>query len=91
MKQSTISDHLDWEIRTVVGFDNPDDWKPGDPDRYLVRGVAELRHDGDRFRYTSDAPLLATTEHFDDARRAAVWHADARLQLQDMINRLLIK
>ena len=91
MKLSTESTHLDWSIRTVAAPDNPEDWKPGDPDRYFVRGVAELRQDGDRFKYTSDKPLTVDTEHIDDVRRAAVYHADARLRLQDMINRLLIQ
>ena len=58
MKQSTESEFMDWHIRTVVGFDNLDDWKPGDPDRLFVRGVAELRADGDRFAYSSNEPLV---------------------------------
>lgn len=91
MKQSTTSNHIDWEIRTVVGIDNPDDWEPGNPDRFYVRGIAEVRPDGDRFGYTSNEPLIVTTEHFDDERLARRYHGEATIKLQEMINRLLIK
>ena len=90
MKQVTERDFMDWHIRTVVDFDNPDDWKPGDPDRYVVRGVAEVRADGDRFSYSSNEPLTYTTGHFYEERRAAVYHAEASVDLQQRISRMKI-
>jgi len=71
MKQSTESRHLDWNIRTVVGIDNPDDRKPDDRDRYFVRGIDEIAHDGNRFNYSSDRAQCVDTEHLADERRAA--------------------
>lgn len=90
MKQATESRHMDWELRTVVGIDNPDGWKPGDPDRYLVRGIAELAHDGDRFKYSSDQPQLFDTEHFTDAGLARRHHGEATMKLQALINAMWI-
>lgn len=90
MKQSTETTHLDWEIRTVVGIDNPDDWKPGDADRLFVRGIATLRADGDRFGYSSDRPQTFDTEHFTDERLAPRYHGEATMQLKQAINRLVL-
>lgn len=88
MKQSTESEHLDWDIRTVVGIDNPGDWKPGDPDRFFVRGIAEVSADGDRFNYSSDKPLTVTTEHFTDERLARRYHGEATAALWKLIEGL---
>lgn len=91
MERVKTFEFMDWEARTIVGFDNPDDWKPGDPDRYFVRGVAELRADADRFAYSSNEPVIYTTGHFTDPRLAASFHGEARMELKQAINRLFIK
>lgn len=88
MKLSTESRYMDWEIRTVVGIDNPDDWRPGDPDRYLVRGIAELAHDGDRFAYSSDKAQVFDTEHFTDANLARRYHGEAAMRLEAIVSAL---
>ena len=91
MERAKTCEFMDWEIRTIVGFDNPDDWKPGDPDRYFVRGVAELRPDGDRFAYTNIEPQVYSTGHFADPRLAARYHGETRLALEQAISRLFIR
>lgn len=90
MKHSTESRHLDWNIRTVVAIDNPADSKPGDPDRYFVRGIAEIAHDGDRFGYTSDQAQTVDTDHFTDERLAARYHGEATSRLWQAIELLKI-
>ena len=90
MQQSTESEFMDWHIRTVVGFDNPDDWKPGDADRYFVRGVAEMRTDGDRFSYSSNEPQVHSTGHFTDPRLAPRFQGEARMELEQKISRLKV-
>lgn len=83
MKLDTFTTHNDWEVRTVVAIDNPDDWKPGDPDRYFVRGVAifpPAARDG--FSFTSLDPLTADSAHFTDERLAPRFHAEVAVQLQ---------
>lgn len=90
MKRSTESRHLDWNIRTVVGIDNPDDWTRGDPDRYFVRGLAEIAHDGDRFSYSSDKAISVDTPHFTDERLAARYHGEATAQLWKLIDGLKV-
>jgi hypothetical protein len=91
MKQSTESRHLDWELRTVVGIDNPDDWKPGDPDRYFVRGIATLAHDGDKFGYSSEDPISLDGAHFTDPSLARRYHGEATMRLQELINGLVLE
>lgn len=90
MRRSIDSRHLDWDIRTTVGIDNPDDWKPGDPDRLFVRGVATLAADGDRFDYTDDQPQIIDGTHFTDESLAGEQHAAAQRALQMLINGLRI-
>jgi hypothetical protein len=91
MKRATESEFMDWYIRTVVGIDNPDEWKPGDADRYFVRGVAEVKRDDSRFNYTSNEPVIFTTGHFTDPRLAPSFHGEARMELEQAIGRLRIK
>lgn len=88
MKYSTDSTHLDWNIRTVVGIDNPEDWKPGDPDRYFVRGIAEFDQGGDRFGYSSIDAQTVDTDHFTDERLAARYHGEATSRLWQAIELL---
>lgn len=90
MKQSTESRHLDWNIRTVVAIDNPDDWKPGDPDRYFVRGIAEIARDGDRFNYTSDQAQIVDTAYFTDLRMTGRHHGEATSRLWQAIELLRV-
>ncbi|GEM_PF-5329979 len=90
MKQATTTTHLDWEIHTVVGIDNPDDWKLGDPDRYFVRGIATLLPDADRFNYTDDEPQIVDGDHFTDESLAEGQHAAATQALLRLINGLRI-
>lgn len=90
MKRSTTSTHLEWDIRTVVGIDNPDDWKPGDPDRYFVRGIATLLPDADRFNYADDQPQIVDGAHFTDESLADGQHAAATRALQQLLNGLKV-
>ena len=91
MERAKTCEFMDWEIRTIVGFNNPEDWRPGDPDRYFVRGVAELRADGDRYAYTSVEPQIYSTGHFHEERRAPAYHGEARMELEQAISRLFIR
>lgn len=91
MRRSIDSRHLDWDIRTTVGIDNPDDWKPGDPDRLFVRGIATLAADGDRFGYTDDQPQIIDGTHFTNEGLANEQHAAAQRALQLLINGLRIQ
>lgn len=89
MKHDTFSTHHVWEIRTVVGIDNPDDWKRGDPDTYVVRGVAQFPAGGvDAFSWLSLDPLTAESERFTDERLAMFWHDQVTGRLQEMIDGL---
>lgn len=90
MRRSIDSRHLDWDIRTTVGIDNPDDWKPGDTDRLFVRGIAILAADGDRFGYTDDQPQIIDGTHFTDESLAGEQHAAALRALQLLINGLRV-
>lgn len=76
-----------WDIHTGRGIDNPDDWKPGDPDRYIVRGYAvwpPLAKGADD--WTSIEPVLAESEHFTDERLARRYHAEVAVKLQQLID-----
>ena len=76
-----------WQIRTVTGIDNPEDWRKGDPDRYIVRGYAQFPPNGiDSFSWTDLAPIEAESEHFADARDTARQHATVIGRLQDAID-----
>ena len=90
MQQAKTCTFMDWEIRTMVDFDNPDDWVPGDPDRYVVRGFAERNHSSERLSYRSNEPQVFTTGHFTDARLAARYHGEARMELEQAISRRVI-
>lgn len=88
MKLATQSKHLDWLIITVVGYDNLDDWKPGDPDRYYVTGTATLPLGDAGATYSTDQPQIVRTDHFTDERLARRYHGEATAKLQQMINKL---
>lgn len=76
-----------WFIRTVTGIDNPDDWKRGDPDRYIVRGVAEFPPlDPGADEWTSIAPITAESRHFANPVFARRFHAEVAVKLQQLID-----
>lgn len=81
--------HEGWLIRTVVGYDNPEGWTKGDPDRYIVRGVAEFPPNGiDGFSFLSLDPLTDESEHFDVPAQAGIHHAKVTQKLQEAIDAL---
>lgn len=81
--------HAGWHIRTLTGFDNPEGWKRGDPDTYVVRGVAEFPRDGvDAFSWLSLEPLVEKSERFTDRSQAGAHHAKVADQLAQRIDAL---
>lgn len=91
MHRATDSKHPDWLISTVVGFNNPADWKPGDLDRFCVRGIAPLPLGDARGTYTTEEALVVTTNHFTDERLALRYHGEATAKLQQIINKLRVE
>lgn len=79
--------HAGWHIRTVTGFDNPEGWKPGDPDTYVVRGVAEFPpFDPEAENWASTDPLTAESRPFTNMALTRRFHAEVEVKLRELID-----
>lgn len=71
MLMSHKDDHEGWTIQTECREDKPDDWKPGDPLRFIAWGTATFQRDyifpG---TWTSKGQQSFTHTHFEDSNRA---------------------
>lgn len=84
---SNDTTHHHWLIRTVTGYDNPEDWRSGDPDRYIVRGYAQFPPNGiDGFSWTDLTPIEAQSRHFTNKALERRFHAEVIGMLQDAID-----
>jgi hypothetical protein len=76
-----------WAIRTVTGIDNPDDWTPGKPDRFIVRGYAQWPELQAGWENWSDiTPIRSESKHFTEPRLRQRFHAEVAVKLQSAID-----
>jgi len=86
MRLSHQDDHEGWTISTECREDNLEDWKPGDPIRYVAWGSATLKRDNTFLgTWASKAPQSFPHTHFSDYNQA---HREIRSNLIAKIDSL---